>query len=163
MAGEIEAAAAAVVDASGGGAVWKSVIGFLLALLGWKGYREIKGANGADRAVARQDDFQEDLLARINKVESRCDTFAAERNLALEGEAKAKGQLEALRGELDVIKSSRVEAKELVKKLGEQIDQLRDENERLKKRIAELEAHIRSCEGSRPEMATPLRWEDTAQ
>jgi chromosome segregation ATPase len=159
MAGELDAVAS-------GPAGW--LTGALLAVLGvWKAYRTIKTTTGDDRAVARREDYQDDLISRIDHLEKRADMFAAEKNMAVLEEAKAKGKLEAALGkmeilqtELDGIKASRVEAKELVQKLGEQINQLRDENERLKKRIKELEDHINSCEGARPEMAVPVKWED---
>lgn len=159
MSGEIEAAAS-------GPAGW--LTGALLAVLGvWKAYRAIKTTTGDDRAISRREDYQDDLVGRIAHLEQRADMFAAEKNMAVLEEAKAKGKLEAALGkmdllqtELDAIKENRAEAKELVKKLGEQIDQLREENERLKKRIKELEDHINSCDGSRPEMAIPVKWED---
>ena len=159
MPGELEAAAS-------GPAGWAT--GLVIAVLGaWKAYRTLKDTSGDDRAVARKEDYIDDLVERIAHLEKRADMFAAEKNMAVLEEAKAKaklevaiGKMEILQGELDAIKENRVEAKELVKKLGEQIDQLREENERLKKRIKELEDHINSCEGARPEMAVPVKWED---
>ena len=156
MSGEIEAAAS-------GPAGW--LTGSLLAVLGvWKAYRTIKDTAGDDRAIARKEDYQDDLVARIDHLEKRADMFAAEKNLAVLEEAKAKGKLEALQGELQAVKDSRVEAKELVKKLGEQIDLLREENSRLKARVAELEALVYICPtpptipADKPEMHIPLTY-----
>ena len=134
------------------------------ATIGYKAFRRIKEDGHGDKTAARQDDFVAGLLSRLEILEKRADTFAAERNFALGQEASLKGEVKVLEARVADLGNSREEAKRLVEQLGRQIDQLMEENGKLREHIEVLEEIIRKKggggDGSRPEMHIPLDWRD---
>jgi chromosome segregation ATPase len=145
----------------------------IAATVGYKAYRKVTEDKTCDRQVARQEDFVEDLMkanatlaARMETLEKRADTFAAERNFALGQESVLKGKVQLLEGRIADLAEARESAKRLTEQLGRQIDKLREENVALRKHVEVLEDIIRKGGGGstppRPEMDIPLKWEDPA-
>jgi cell division protein FtsB len=140
--------------------------------VGYKAYRKVNDDKTGDRQVARQEDFVEDLMkantilaARMETLEKRADTFAAERNFALGQESVLKGKVQLLEGRITDLAEAKESAKRLTEQLGRQIDKLREENVALRKHVEVLEEIIRKGgDGTppRPEMDIPLKWEDPA-
>jgi prefoldin subunit 5 len=138
--------------------------------VGYKAYRKIGEDKTGDRQVARQEDFVADLMKankdltdRLDVLEKRADTFAAERNQALGQEAMLKGEVKLLTGRLDDLVAAKETARKLVEQLGKQVDKLREENAALRKHVEVLEDIIRKGGGGtppRPEMSVPLTWKD---
>ena len=161
-------------DVGQGGLLGAIVTAITIALtVGYKAYRRVSEDKTGDRQVARQEDFVDDLLKankvlteRLDVLEKRADTFAAERNYALGQEAGLKGEVNLLKGRVTDLTEAKESAKRLTEQLGRQIDKLREENVALRKHVEVLEEIIKKGGGGlmppRPELAIPLKWEDPA-
>ena len=161
-------------DVGQGGLLGAIVTAITIALtVGYKAYRRVSEDKTGDRQVARQEDFVDDLLKankvlteRLDVLEKRADTFAAERNYALGQEAGLKGEVNLLKGRVTDLTEAKESAKRLTEQLGRQIDKLREENVALRKHVEVLEETIKKGGGGsmppRPEMDIPLKWEDPA-
>jgi chromosome segregation ATPase len=161
-------------DMGQGGLLGAIATAITIALtVGYKAYRRVSGDKADDRQVARQEDFVDDLLKankvlteRLDVLEKRADTFAAERNYALGQEAGLKGEVNLLKGRVTDLTEAKETAKRLTEQLGRQIDKLREENISLRKHVEVLEEIIKKGGGGsmppRPELAIPLKWEDPA-
>lgn len=162
-------------DMGQGGLLGAIATAITIALtVGYKAYRRVSEDKTGDRQAARQEDFvgdlmkaNKDLTDRLDVLEKRADTFAAERNYALGQEATLKGKVQLLEGRIADLAEAKETAKRLTEQLGRQIDKLREENISLRKHVEVLEEIIRKGGGGatppRPEMDIPLKWEDTAQ
>lgn len=164
-------------DMGQGGLLGAIATAITIALtVGYKAYRRVSEDKTGDRQVARQEDFvgdlmkaNKDLTDRLDVLEKRADTFAAERNYALGQEATLKGKVQLLEGRIADLAEAKETAKRLTEQLGRQVDKLREENISLRKHVEVLEEIIRKGGGGggatppRPEMNIPLQWEDTAQ
>lgn len=150
----------------GQGGIWGAIATAITvgATVAYKAFRKVKEDRLDDKSAARQDDFVDGLIKRLDVLEKRADTFAAERNFAVGQEASLKGEVRVLEARVADLNKSREEAKRLVEQLGKQIDHLMEENGKLREHIEVLEEIIRKKggggDGSRPEMHIPLDWRD---